>query len=439
MSNIFFLNRIHRQLFFVLIGITFFNLCFCQYAPLDDSKADPIKEYITTFRGGKLLSKKKFVKSENPKVSIIIPMYNEEKNVLSVIRSVQNQKLQDIEIVCVNDNSNDNTLSILQKLKKEDPRITIITNKSSRGVLYNRIYGALESKGEYVAFINANDGFSNPEILEKAYDIATKKYKEKIEVVHYQTCGCQIDNDGKMGNFVVFSTFIPENFEKIIRQPELGDNYFQKAKNITGSGVVFDKLYKKQLIKRAASYIGPHIWNQNLIYSDDFFLAYAIMKTAKSIVNIGDIGYWHLMNTKTSNDNVWDINGYKLKNPEKANKQIGDYMIITERLLELTEDEPGSIEFREFILRKFGQERYMKAVARSNYYDKYLFLCDKFINWKYIDKETKERLLNYVKFLLEFKVDPGRMFGYILEEDDNDDEDDDDDDDEYLINRPNEL
>lgn len=437
MSNIVFLNRIQRQLLLFLIGITCFNLVFCQYAPLDKSKVDPIKEYVTTFRKGKLLPNRKFAKSENPKISIIIPMYNEEKNVLSVIRSIQNQNLQDIEIVCVNDNSNDNTLSILNKLKKEDPRITIITNKSNRGVIYDRIYGALESKGEYVTFINANDGFSNPEILEKAYDIATKKYKEKIEVVHYQTCGCQIDKDEIMGNFVIFSTFIPENFEKIIRQPELGDNYFQKGKNITGSGLVFDKLYKKQLIKRAASYIGPHIWNQNLVYSDDFLLAYAIMKTAKSIVNIGDIGYWHLMNTKTnSTNNVWDINGYKLKNPEIANKHIGDYMIITERLLELTENEPGSIEFREFILRKFGQERYMKAVARSNYYDKYLSLCDKFINWKYIDKETKERFLNYVKFLLEFKVDPVRMFGYIIEEEDNDDEDDDD---EYLINRPNEL
>ena len=438
MSNIFFLNRIHKQLLIFLIGSIFFNLAFCQYAPLEKSKVDPIKEYITTFREGKLLPKRKFTKSENPKISIIIPMFNEEKNILSVIRSVQNQNLQDIEIVCVNDNSNDNTLSILNKLKKEDPRITIITNKINRGVLYNRIYGAQESKGEYVTFINANDGFSSPEILEKAYDIATNKYKEKIEVVHYQTCGSQIDNDGKMGNFVIFDTFIQENFDKIIRQSELGDNYFQKGKNITGSGLVFDKLYKKQLIKRAASYIGPHIWNQNLVYSYDFLLAYAIMKTAKSIVNIGDIGYWHLMNTKeSSNTNVWDINGYKLKHPEKANKQIGDYILITERLLELTDNEPGSVEFREFILRKFGQERYMKAVARSNYYDKYLSLCDKFINWKYTDKEAKERLLNYVKFLLEFKVDPVKMFGYILEEDDDNDEDDDDD--EYLINRPDEL
>ena len=72
-------------------------------------------------------------------ISIIIPMYNEEKNILKIIRSIQNQSLQEIEILCVNDNSNDNTLSILTKLQKVDPRITIINNKFNRGVLYNRI------------------------------------------------------------------------------------------------------------------------------------------------------------------------------------------------------------------------------------------------------------------------------------------------------------
>ena len=72
-------------------------------------------------------------------------MYNEEKNALGVIRSIQNQSTEDLEIVIVNDNSNDNTLNVLKKLQEEDPRITIYTNKSNRGVIYNRIFGALKS------------------------------------------------------------------------------------------------------------------------------------------------------------------------------------------------------------------------------------------------------------------------------------------------------
>ena len=431
MSSIF---QNKKLLFNILFTFLFFNSILSQYTPLDKSKEEKIKKYVEDFRQGKLYPNRVFKKSENPKISIIIPMYNEEKNVLSIIRSIQNQNLQDIEIVCVNDNSKDKTLSILKQLKEEDPRITIITNKSNRGVIYNRIYGALESKGEYVTFVDADDGLCNPEILEKAYDVATFKYNQKIDVVHYQTCGCQVDENGQMGNFVLFSTFNPYNFGQVIKQPEIGDNYFQKGKNITGSGLVFDKIYKKQLIKKVASYIGPHIWNQNLVFSDDFLLAYGIMRMAKSIVNIEDIGYWHLLDTETSTtSNVWEIEGYRLKNPEKSNKKIGDFMLITERLLELTENEPGSIEFREFALRKLGEKKFMKAIARSVYYDKYLYLCDKFINWKYIDQETKKRTLDFVKYLLKFKINVENMFEYIVDADDNDDDDDDDDED-YLIN-----
>ena len=423
-----------KLLFNILFTFLFFNSILSQYTPLDKSKEEQIKKYVADFREGKLYPNRVFKQSENPKISIIIPMYNEEKNVLSIIRSIQNQNLQDIEIVCVNDNSKDKTLSILKQLKEEDPRITIITNKSNRGVIYNRIYGALESKGEYITFVDADDGLCNPEILEKAYDVATFKYNQKIDVVHYQTCGCQVDENGQMGNFVLFSTFNPYNFGQVIKQPEIGDNYFQKGKNITGSGLVFDKIYRKQLIKKVASYIGPHIWNQNLVFSDDFLLAYGIMRMAKSIVNIEDIGYWHLIDTETSTtSNVWEIEGYRLKNPEKSNKKIGDFMLITERLLELTENEPGSIEFREFALRKLGEKKFMKAIARSVYYDKYLYLCDKFINWKYIDQETKKRTLDFVKYLLKFKINVENMFEYIVDADDNDDDDDDDDED-YLIN-----
>ena len=427
----YFYKKFYEMLLFFLL-LTF---VYSQFAPIDKSMEKSLKNYIQTFKQGKLLNDRKFQKSENPKISIIISMYNEEKNVISVIRSIQNQNLEDIEIICVNDNSKDNTLSILNKLKEEDPRITIITNKSNRGILYNRIHGSLESKGEYITFVDANDGICNPEILLKAYDIATQKYNEKVEIVHYQTCGSEIKQNGEMGNFLLYSTFNSNNFDKLIKQPEIGDNYLQKSKNITNSIFVFDKLYKRQLIKRVASFIGPHIWNQNLTFSDDLLFVYSLMKMTKSIVIIKDIGYWHLFETHTTN-NDWDIEGYKLKNPEKSNKIIGDNIIVIERLLELTDDDKGSLEFREFVLKQLGEEKYMKPLARSLYYDKYLSLCEKFINWKYIDKQSKERTIQFVKYLLKFKVDSEKMFGYIIEEEDNDEDDDDDED--YMI-KSNEL
>ena len=94
-----------------------------QYVKMDEKMEKPFRDYISLNNQGLLLPERKLKKFEKPKISVVIPMYNEEKNIIQIIRSIQNQSLQEIEIVCVNDNSNDNTLSKLNSLKEIDPRI----------------------------------------------------------------------------------------------------------------------------------------------------------------------------------------------------------------------------------------------------------------------------------------------------------------------------
>jgi len=402
-------------LYFFLIIISY-NISKSNYMPMEEQMEKIFREYLTFSFQGNLLPNRKMEISPKPKISIIIPMYNEQKNAKKVIRSIQNQKLQEIEIVCVNDNSNDNTLTILKKLQEEDPRITILTNKKNRGVIYNRIYGAIRSKGEYVTFIDADDALCNINILEKAYNVATKEHLEKIDIVHYQTCGCLVDDNGIMDKFAIFFTFNPNTFNQVIRAPYIGDNYFQNKKDVTGSGFVFDKIYSRSLIIRAANYIGPEIWNQNLVYIDDLLLCYAAMKNAKTIVSINDIGYWHYFDKKTSvTSGVWEIEGERLKYPAKTNKKIGDYMIILERMLQLTENEPQSGEFREFILNQLGTDEFLPTIARSIHYEKYLFLVEKVYKWKYINQTTKNRIKKFFNYILSFEIDPNDKYSYLFD------------------------
>ena len=401
-----------RKLFVFLL---IFNYISAQYLKMEESMEKPFREYVSVSRQGQLLPGRKMEKSDHPKITLIIPMYNEEKNVLQVIRSIQNQSLQDIEIICINDNSNDKTLSILKSLQKADPRIRIITNKKNRGVLYNRISGSLKANGEYVTFLDADDCLCNINILDKAYNLATKEFKEKIELVHYQTCGSEIKENGDLEKFVIFNTYNPNIFNQVIRQPEIGDNYMQKKKNVTGSGFVFDKIYSKELMIRIADYLGPHIWNQNLVYIDDFLLAFASMKVTKNIVTSGEIGYYHLVDKATSTtSNVWEIDGDWLKYPDKTNKKIGDYMIILERMLQLTDNEPQMGEFREDIIKELTDKQYMPTIARSVHYVKFLSLFEKMYNWKYIEPESKKRVKNYIREMLKFKVDSGRKFAHLF-------------------------
>ena len=401
-----------RNIFLFLLLITYIKP---QYLDMNEEMQKPFINYIDYCRRGVLFPNRKLIRVENPKISVVIPMYNEEKNVLPIIRSVQNQNLQELEIVCVNDNSNDGTLSVLKSLQKEDPRITIITNKVNRGVIYNRIYGGMQSRGEYVTFLDADDSLANINILNEAYEIATKKFDEKIDIVHYQSCGAMQTDNGKIESLVIFNTYNPNNFNQIIRSPHIGDNYMQKKKDVTGSGLVFDKIYKKELIYKIGDYLGPHIWNQNLIYVDDFLLAFAAMKTADTIVNIASIGYFHLIDKQTSTtSNVWDIEGDKLKNPEKSNKKIGDYMIILERMLQLTENEPQSGEFRESIINELVNDQYLNAIARSVHYEKFLTLFEMMFNWKFIDDEAKKRIREKVNKILEFKISAKRKYADLV-------------------------
>ena len=399
----------------LLIIILLFSFTKPQYLDMDVAMQQPFINYIDYCRRGVFFPNRRLERVENPKISLVIPMYNEEKNALPIIRSIQNQNLQELEIICVNDNSNDSTLSILKSLQKEDPRIVIITNKVNRGVIYNRIYGGMSARGEYVTFLDADDSLANIDILNIAYETATKKFKEKIDIVHYQSCGAMQTDNGKIESLVIFNTYNPNNFDQIIRKPHIGDNYMQKKKDVTGSGLVFDKIYKKDLIYRIADYLGPHIWNQNLIYVDDFLLAFASMKTTDTIVNIASIGYFHLIDKTTSTtSNVWEIEGDKLKNPVKSNKKIGDYMIILERMLQLTEEEPQSSEFRESIITEITGDEYLRAIARSIHYEKFLSLFEMMYNWKYIDDSTKNRIKDKVRKILEFKIDAKRKYADLL-------------------------
>lgn len=100
------------------------------------------------------------------KISVIIPVYNVEKFLRRCIDSVLNQTLKDIEIVCVNDGSTDNSGLILEEYKKYE-NIKIINQKNS-GISVSRNVGIENSTGEFVAFLDSDD-FVDEDYYEKLY------------------------------------------------------------------------------------------------------------------------------------------------------------------------------------------------------------------------------------------------------------------------------
>lgn len=92
-----------------------------------------------------------------PVFSVVIPVYCCEKYIEETVRSALNQTFSDIEIIIVYDQSPDATEKIINELQASDNRVKVIKNKSRLGVAESRNAGILEARGEFIAFLDADD------------------------------------------------------------------------------------------------------------------------------------------------------------------------------------------------------------------------------------------------------------------------------------------
>lgn len=112
-----------------------------------------------------------------PKVSIIVPIYNTAQYLPQCLDSLINQTLMDIEIICVDDGSTDESPQILAQYVRRDSRVKIL-NQKNKGQSAARNAGIYISQGEYIAFLDSDD-YAKPNMLEKLYDNA-KQYNSDV-------------------------------------------------------------------------------------------------------------------------------------------------------------------------------------------------------------------------------------------------------------------
>ena len=133
---------------------------------------------------------------KEPLVSVIIPCYNVEGYVESCVRSVLEQSLKDIEIICINDGSKDDTPGILTRLAKEDKRIRVYSHPNS-GLSVTRNAGIKLAAGRYIYFLDSDDMLT-PEALEELSD---QMERDCLDLLFFNFADCFSDDEG-MESFV---------------------------------------------------------------------------------------------------------------------------------------------------------------------------------------------------------------------------------------------
>lgn len=108
------------------------------------------------------------------KVSVIIPLYNEEKYIKECLESVINQTYKNLEIIVVDDNSTDNSLKIVKEIK--DKRIKVIKLKQNNGVANARNKGVEKATGDYICFLDSDDFWVKDKIKKQIKFIKGKAF-----------------------------------------------------------------------------------------------------------------------------------------------------------------------------------------------------------------------------------------------------------------------
>jgi len=161
--------------------------------------------------------------NKRPLVSIILPTYNREKYIKRAINSALNQTYKNLELIIIDDSSNNKIANIIFKIKKADSRVIYIRNESRLGFVKSLNKGIRMAKGKYIARLDSDDFWCDQKKLEKQVNFL-ENHPDYVLVGGRRIV---IDKTGKE----LFRCLLPENDEEI-RRTILFDSPFVHGANI---------------------------------------------------------------------------------------------------------------------------------------------------------------------------------------------------------------
>lgn len=174
--------------------------------------------------------------ASQPLVSIVVPVYNSERYLPTLLDSLQNQTYHNLQIICVNDGSKDGSLAILQQRAQDDPRLVVI-DKVNSGAASTRNVGIDRATGDYLCFVDSDD-YVVPTAFEQLVAVALEHDTDAVIF--------DMDNfDDKTGETAptnaVFKEFVPAR--TVFGTTDI-DNFYKRV-----VGFTVNKLYRTSCLK----------------------------------------------------------------------------------------------------------------------------------------------------------------------------------------------
>ncbi len=241
----------------------------------------------------------------SPLISIVVPVYNAEKYISGTLDSILAQTINDIEIVCVDDGSKDNSPEILDEFAVRDSRVKVI-HKQNEGVTIARLTGIKSATGEYIGFIDSDDTIE-PDMFERLYN---NVIKHNADISH---CGYKlIKPDNEVKYFY--------NTGRLIRQDKTKGLYDLLEGSYIEPGL-WNKLFHKSLfhsLLHAESVTS--VMDFSMKNNEDLLMNYCLFSQAKSAVYEDFCPYNYFVRENSASKGKTNI--HKLLDPIKAARII---------------------------------------------------------------------------------------------------------------------
>jgi glycosyltransferase involved in cell wall biosynthesis len=193
------------------------------------------------------------------KVSVIIPCYNAEAYIPDCIKSIEKQTYRDLEVICVNDGSSDQTKEVLEDLISSSSLSIKLFDQENNGAPSARNNGLTHSTGAYIQFLDADD-LLTPNKIEHQIELATKSNFPAIIVGSYQRQNLK---------------------EEILSRkkyvPNASENLWLRLMK-TDLGITSSNLFKSDLFKDDIK------WNEKLKSSQEYELMFQVLKKYSNLV-----------------------------------------------------------------------------------------------------------------------------------------------------------
>ena len=168
------------------------------------------------------------------KVSVIVPIYNVEKQLAKCLDSLLNQTLKDIQIILVNDGSEDSSAEIAKKYVVKDPDRVLYFEKENGGLSDARNYGLKYATGEYISFVDSDDY-----ITENLYTDLLPYMEQKYDMIKFKIA--KVDEQGNV---------LEKNYTPLFEEKSGEEAFDILYKADVMTEVAWGYLYKRDFFRR---------------------------------------------------------------------------------------------------------------------------------------------------------------------------------------------